>query len=735
MDIPPPTSGTRHLAPVGAQPAVRGHAPGHSQLLRHTAIGLLIWLVACVALSFRPTLNLADLRGAYAVEGTARPFRWTSDQVLIPLDSRSGPTYVELDIGRARWAGRADQQVALATDTMSLATIVAPDTVRHYRLLLPPATRWLRLTTTLHQSPQGDPRWLGVQLFGLRATPSGLPLRAARDGLLLALALVALRVGLAWGRPRGLRALVFTTALALGLRLALLDRLPPGFTADEAVSVVDAWYLVHTARDHLGHLLPLGAFEAFGDWIAPLLTYLELPFVALLGPVALAGRLTTALVGALAVPAGYALARALGLPRTAATLAALAIALSPWQIFLSRVAIPPALVPLSLTLCLWAGVCFLRRGDRIAALGLALAGGVALYAYPTLKLLVPLLVALATALALRRHGRAALRRWWPAALLIALIWLPFVYTTLFNPASNMRLSRKALHAATLATWVTAWSRNYTAYLRPDFYYTVGDPGLQFPEGVELAVEAPLVLLGLGMLVWRCALVPRASTVEIDAEPRVPPEVWWFIAGAALLAALPASLTSPNPHLLRGATVAPVYALLIGMGGAGVGAVTLRLRQTALRRGIQAALTIAVAAALLWQSGQWVTHYVRDYPRYLAHAYQDGLFEAFQRAVALAPQFDEIWVGGAMNQAPIYLLAAQPLPPAEDQAQIVARRAINRFTLIRQIGRYHFNPPELNEVPRNLPALTLVLDQVGESGFVLQAWQSEQRRVLIVRRMH
>ncbi len=143
----------------------------------------------------------------------------------------------------------------------------------------------------------------------------------------------------------------------------------------------------------------------------------------------------------------------------------------------------------------------------------------------------------------------------------------------------------------------------------------------------------------------------------------------------------------------------------------------------------------MAAALLWQSGQWVTHYVRDYPRYLAHAYQDGLFEAFQRAVALAPQFDEIWVGGAMNQAPIYLLAAQPLPPAEDQAQIVARRAINRFTLIRQIGRYHFNPPELNEVPRNLPALTLVLDQVGESGFVLQAWQSEQRRVLIVRRMH
>ena len=75
-----------------------------------------------------------------------------------------------------------------------------------------------------------------------------------------------------------------------------------------------------------------------------------------------------------------------------------------------------------------------------------------------------------------------------------------------------------------------------------------------------------------------------------------------------------------------------------------------------------------------------------------------------------------------------------LPPTEAQAQIVARHAVNRFTLIRQIGRYQFDPPGIRDVPRNLPALTLVLDQVRESGFVLQAWQYELRRILIVRWM-
>src|SRR5204862_3705845 len=128
-------------------------------------------------------------------------------------------------------------------------------------------------------------------------------------------------------------------------RVIMLRAAPPGFSQDEAVSLVDAWNLARTGRDHLGHLLPLGAQEALGDWISPLLTYLELPPVALFGPAPLVGRLVTALLGALAAPLIFVLARALRLPTLAGVGAGLVAALSPWQIFMSRIALPGALAP------------------------------------------------------------------------------------------------------------------------------------------------------------------------------------------------------------------------------------------------------------------------------------------------------------------------------------------------------------------------------------------------------
>ncbi|GAB4214277.1 MAG: hypothetical protein OHK0022_52560 [Roseiflexaceae bacterium] len=699
-------------------------------LLRHGLIALTLWLLLAAVPGLLPALRGPDLRGVYAVEGEGRSFRWTSDLITAPLAPHTGPATVELELAAGRWENRPAQPVALLAGATPLAAFDAPDQPRRYRLLLPPGAETLSLRTPVHLPPGGDPRWLGVQLFDLRATPEGLPLPPTPAALPVLLALSMLGE---WCLRRGLVALFATTLLALALRLLLLDRLPPGFFVDEVVSAVDAWHLAHTGRDHLGHLLPLGAFEAFGDWISPLLTYLELPFVALLGPTPLAARLATALAGALAVPAGYGLARELGLPRMAAMVVALVVALSPWQIFLSRVAIPPALVPLAVTLCLWAGLRLIRRGDRRAALVLALAGGFGLYAYPTLKLMLPLLVALAALLAWRRHGALFLRRAWPAALLAGLIWLPFLHTTLFNPYSNMRLSRKVLRAETPAEWVASLALNYGSYLSGDFYYLLGDPGHQLPQAVELSIGAPLVLLGLAALLWRCTATLRRQAVSPDAEGN-PIELWWFVAGAALLAPLPASLTSPNPHLFRGAIVAPVYALLIGLGFAVLWHALERVPRAAVAQGLRWTMALLVAVGLLWQGGQWFGGYLRDYPRQMARAYQDGLYEAMLHAVALAPQYDEIWVDGAMNQAPIYLLAANPLPPVEAQAQTVARTAIGRFTLIRRVGRYLFDPPALKDVPRDLPPLATALDQVGESAFVLQPWQHEGRRVLIVRRM-
>src|SRR5439155_12478918 len=112
-------------------------------------------------------------------------------------------------------------------------------------------------------------------------------------------------------------------------------------------------------------------------------------------------------------------------------------------------------------------------------------------------------------------------------------------------------------------------------------------------------------------------------------------------------------------------------------------------------------------------------------------FADGELETMQRTVELAPGYDEIWLDTATIGRPyIYLLAAQPMSPAEAQAQIVVERPPLPPNEISQIGPYHF--ADLRKLPANLPARELVLDRFARSGFVIQQLWRDNRRILVVR---
>jgi hypothetical protein len=697
-------------------------------LLAAVALGA-VWLAATLALAARPAVALDEASGLYAPSAGDLRYRWTANRAVFPIRGGSGPTGVTLTLGPSRWAGREPFTVGLRAGQARLASFAAPDTRRDYRLLLPPGAEALTLETPVELPPEGDPRWLGVTLYRIEAVPSGPPLRAAGLALLLTLAaaLAALALGWAWRRGWGAEAALL--ALALAPRLAWLDRAPSGWRVDEVVSLVDAWHIAQTGRDHLGHPLPLGALEALGDWISPLLTYLELPLVALFGPERLVGRAVTAVAGALAAPLLYRLARRLELPAPAALAAGALAALSPWQVFLSRTALPPALVPTAWALCLLAALALVQGGRRRDALLLAGAAGLALYSYPTMKMAVPLLVGLGVLLAAARHSWRAARAWWPAAGLLALLWLPFAAVTLLNPASSTRLGQAALRVAPGASWLAAWWAGYQPYFQPGFYYLSGDgdairtlPGW----GLELPATAPLALLGLALLLWRAGAGLRAP--GHGAWQR-----WLLLAGALLIAPLPASLTLPSPHTYRAAPLAPLYALLCGLGVAALWEAAARLPRARATQALRTAGALALAGALLWQFGGWWRDYTESYPERMAQANQDGLAEAMRLLVAAAPQADEIWISyQQINEPYIYLLAAQPLPPRAAQQAIEVIRAPGRFNDVVRVGRYRFVDPET--VPPRLPVLEALPNRAGQPGFVIQRWQRGGRTVLLLRRM-
>ncbi|HNP84812.1 MAG TPA: glycosyltransferase family 39 protein [Kouleothrix sp.] len=694
--------------------------------LLYSLLALAVFAVALAWLSRPPTSLLAQGTGMYRNEGS---LRWTGSQAEFPLAPHSGPTIVHLVLQFSSWSGQASAQVQLESDAGAFGSYTITPARQHLNLLLPPGATFLRLRSTLGHPP-GDWRWLGVQVLAIDAQTSGWPTRALALALLYALSSLLLAWCAAWATRRGYGPLFAITLLGLLLRLLWVNDAPAMIHRDEAVSMVDAWHLARTAHDHLGHFLPLAAFEGYGDWIAPLLTYLLLPWVALFGPQPLVARVVVAVFSALAIPVIYGLVNELKLP-AAALGAALVAALSPWQIYLGRVAIPPALVATMWGLSLWAAVRFVRNGRRADGLFLAGAAGLALYAYPTLKLAVPLLMLVATLLAVQRHGWRAIGRWLLPALLLGLLWLPFAISTLFNPDSSARLQLVALRADSFGQWLGLWWQNYRVYFRPDLYY--GSGGLRkivqgvLGHGLALGAEA-LLLLGLLVLLVRRRVVGRAETA--------PRQVWLFLLLMLLVAPLPASLTSGNPHAFRGATVAPLYAILAGLGAGGWWWALGQLPRAGRTWG-RALATVALLAALGWQSSIWFRELLTIHraESELTWYFADSELDAMRLVIARARAYDQVLVDTRTIGRPyIFLLADDVLPPAEAQAQIVVERHPPEINSVVQLGKYHFVDFVEQQVPAQLPTLEALPTRLGAPGYLIQEWQHNGQRVLVMRGM-
>lgn len=722
---------------AGRMPAARAQTAVQRAWYVLAALATLgIWAGGAIWLLARPAIDVAQARGLYAAEGGARPFRWTDSEARLPLAVRDGPTEVRLTLGRVPWDGAQSLDARLGGGGWRIPAKVGPQP-RRYVLLLPPGAGEVVIQSPVARPPS-DWRWLGVQLYAAEARASGPPLHLLWQALIVALASAPLTLAAAWLAARGYTAPVALFGVALALRLAWMGDSPPGLHRDEVVSLVDAWHVLTTGRDHYGHILPLAAFEAFGDWIAPLLTYLEIPAVAILGPQLAAARGTTAVISALAAPVVYAVARQLHLPRAAACAGGLVAALSPWQIFLGRIAIPPSLAPTFWGVCLLAGLRLVAGGARRDAIMLALAAGVSLYAYPPLKLGVPLLTAAAAALAVtQRSVHTVVAAWWPAGLLLGALWSPFVADALFNTDSGRRLAQIALRADSPAAWLAAWWGNYRVYFGADYWYLNGGlaKAIQGIPGRPLAlpVEATLALPGLVALALQAAWSRRQSGVT-GGEAQA---AWLLALLALLIAPFPGSLTERHPNAYRAAPLAVMYAVVIAAGAAVVWNALGRIAPARRRTLARGAAAVALAGAMAWQCGGWYHELLTTYPRIVAPTWffaDRAIDDTMRLTVAEASAFDETWFDtDSIGRPYIYLLAARPLPAAEAQAQLVVRREPPEPNFVDAIGPYRF--ANLETLPYDLPTLHAVVDRFSAGGYLLQELRDGERRILVVRGMN
>lgn len=125
-------------------------------------------------------------------------------------------------------------------------------------------------------------------------------------------------------------------ALAFLLRFYQLSSLPPSLDWDEASTGYNAYSILKTGRDEFGQSYPF-LFRAFDGYVPPVLVYLNVVSISLLGLNEFAVRVPNALLGTMTTLGLYLLAHELTLSRKFAGIAALFLAISPWHITYSRV--------------------------------------------------------------------------------------------------------------------------------------------------------------------------------------------------------------------------------------------------------------------------------------------------------------------------------------------------------------------------------------------------------------
>jgi len=173
------------------------------------------------------------------------------------------------------------------------------------------------------------------------------------------------------------------------LRFISLTSYPVGFNADEASFGYDAYSILQTGRDQWGHFLPI-VLKSFGDYKSPIYTYLDIPFVKVLGLTVFAVRLPNVIIGTLAVFAVYLLSNQLFKKKFGiwnlefGILPAILLAVNPWSVMMSRGGFEGNLITFFAPMGVY---LFLKKKYVFSSIIL----GLGLFTYHSAKIIIPVL--------------------------------------------------------------------------------------------------------------------------------------------------------------------------------------------------------------------------------------------------------------------------------------------------------------------------------------------------------
>lgn len=219
------------------------------------------------------------------------------------------------------------------------------------------------------------------------------------------------------------------------LRLIALGSIPRGFTPDEASQAYTAYSLLITGKDEWGISWPLASFKSFLDYKAPLQTYLMMPAIAVFGLNEFSSRLPSAVFGILSIFATYLLCQEIFKDKKIKYLASFFVAISPWHLQFSRMALEVNLFSFLFPM----GLFFFIKGlkDSRHYLYSALFFGFSLYTYHAARIFIPLFIVLIY-LNHRKSIKLTKDKWLISALIVGILFSLPIANDIFNGGSAKR---------------------------------------------------------------------------------------------------------------------------------------------------------------------------------------------------------------------------------------------------------------------------------------------------------
>ncbi|OGY11714.1 MAG: hypothetical protein A3H88_03520 [Candidatus Blackburnbacteria bacterium RIFCSPLOWO2_02_FULL_44_9] len=459
--------------------------------------------------------------------------------------------------------------------------------------------------------------------------------------------------------------LVFLTAALL--RFYSLSLTPPSLNWDEVSLGFNAYSILKTGKDEWGFFLP-NIFRAYGDYKLPGYIYTTSLSEILLGITPFAVRFPSALGGILTVLFTYLLVQKL-FNKNTATIAALLVAVEPWTIFLSRIALE---ANLGLTFFISGLYFFFKSREKQPLFPLSIFFfGLSVWTYNSYRIFTPLM--LLTLLVI--YGKeifAPLKKQSTklsllAGIITAVVFFTPMFWQLLHPTGQARYEKVAIldsgaigtiehlrNNSNFPSQVTKlfynrpayfsfnFIKNWATHFSPNFLFIEGGSQYQFSmpkHGLVYVINSIFILIGL------IYLVKQKSKNSL------------FLFSWLILGPIASSITREAPHVLRAITLLPLPMILAAVG--------LEAIKSTLKRKNKSLKSIAIISYLFLLSvltGVYFYKYFTEYKNDYSWSWQYGYKETVDYIKQNYNNYDQIIVTKKYGEPHEFLLFHWPWDP-------------------------------------------------------------------------